>query len=85
MRTTVNLDADVLARVQQLQRDGLGLSEAINALARKGIERPKADFVFTPIAFDIGVSVDVSNVGRTLELLDELDAADAPSGHSVAQ
>ncbi len=84
MRTTVNLDADVLARVQELQREGLGLSEAINSLARRGMQRARTDFVFTPIVFDLGVTVDVSNVGRALELLDDLDAADDLNPHSTA-
>lgn len=84
MRTTVNLDPDVLARVEQLQREGLGLSEAVNTLARRGMERTRADFAFTPIAYDIGVTLDVSNVGQTLELLDELDSADARIGHPNA-
>ena len=83
VRTTVNLDADVLARVQQLQREGLGLSEAVNSLARRGMEHTRPDFVFTPIVFDVGVTVDVSNVGQALELLDDWDSADAARGHST--
>lgn len=38
MRTTVNLDDDVVVGVQKLRRErGLGLSEALNELARVGL------------------------------------------------
>ncbi len=84
MRTTINLDTDVLASVQQLQREGLGLSEAVNALARRGILSRRVDFVFTPITFDMEVTLDVSNIGQALELLDDLDAADDASATIAA-
>jgi hypothetical protein len=76
MRTTVNLDADVEAEVARLQREqGLGVSEAINTLARRGTLTPKVDIVYAPVTFDMGVMIDVTSTQRTLELLDDLDAA----------
>ena len=37
MRTTVNLDDDVAAEAERLKRaEGIGLSEAVNRLARAG-------------------------------------------------
>lgn len=40
MRTTVALDDDVARAVEELRRtEGLGLSAAINALARRGLAR----------------------------------------------
>ena len=76
MRTTVNLDADIEAEVARLQREqGLGLSEAVNALARRGTVTPRIDIVYTPVTFDMGQMIDVTNTQRTLELLDDLDGA----------
>ena len=76
MRTTVNLDADIEAEVARLQREqGLGLSEAVNALARRGTVTPRIDIVYTPVTFDMGQMIDVTNTQRTLELLDDLDCA----------
>jgi len=76
MRTTVNLDDDVAAAVERLRREeGLGLSEAVNALARRGA-RPadRPDYAFSPVTFDLGLSLDVTDTARALELLDDLDA-----------
>lgn len=70
MRTTVNLDADVAAEVDRLRRDqGVGLSEAVNTLARSGL-RNRPDFVYVHPRRDLGLRVDVSNVAEVLELLD---------------
>ncbi len=76
MRTTVNLDADVEAEVARLQREqGLGVSEAVNTLARRGTASMRVDIAYTPVTFDMGLMIDVTNTQRTLELLDDLDAA----------
>jgi hypothetical protein len=76
MRTTVNLDADIEAEVARLQREqGLGLSEAINTLARRGTSRPKVDVVYAPVTFDMGLMIDVADTQRALELLDDLDGS----------
>jgi hypothetical protein len=76
MRTTVNLDDDVAAAVERLRREeGLGLSEAVNALARRGVAPSRGpDYVFTPVTFDLGLSLDVTDTARALEVLDDLDA-----------
>ena len=76
MRTTVNLDADIEAEVARLQREqGLGLSEAINTLARRGTVRAKVDVVYAPVTFEMGLLIDVADTQRALELLDDLDAS----------
>jgi Arc/MetJ family transcription regulator len=72
MRTTVNLDDDVVALIERLRRDrALGLSEAVNALIRESLRAapPRKDFRQRSQA--IGLSIDVSNVAETLELLEE--------------
>lgn len=71
MRTTVDLEPDVLAAIEALQQERhLGRSEAVNELVRAGAtaSRPRDPFVqrTTPI----GVRVDVSNVAEALEALE---------------
>lgn len=71
VRTTVNLDADVLAAVEERRRaTGAGLSETVNELVREGLAttRPRIDFVNRPAA--IGLRIDVTNIGDVLDLLD---------------
>ncbi|MGI8756192.1 MAG: ribbon-helix-helix protein, CopG family [Acidimicrobiales bacterium] len=73
MRTTVSLDDDVAAEVERLRReDGLGLSAAINHLARSGAGRAKASQPYVHQSFPLGARVDVSNIGAVLDLLDEV-------------
>lgn len=74
MRTTVTLDPDIEAEVERLRRDeGLGLSEALNQLARRGITPRDTTGAFRQRTAKLGVRVDVSNVGEVLDLLDELE------------
>ncbi len=74
MRTTINLDPDVEAAVERLRRDeGLGVSEAVNALARRGTLPTRADYVFAPVTFELGLTIDVTDTAQALELLDDLD------------
>ncbi|MFZ1372198.1 MAG: CopG family transcriptional regulator [Nostocoides sp.] len=72
MRTTVTLAEDVAREVERLRASqGLGPSEAINQLARRGMARRNAariDYVHR--ADDIGIRIDVANIGDVLELLD---------------
>jgi hypothetical protein len=72
MRTTVNLDDDVAAAVEQLRREqGLGLSAALNELARRGlahgaIPRPR----FSQQTSSGGARIDLTDVADALDLLD---------------
>jgi hypothetical protein len=71
MRTTVNLDPDVLAAAEQLRRSRhIGLSEAVNELARSGMRQRPQRRPFQQRTHDLGLTVDVSNVAETLEYLD---------------
>lgn len=77
MRTTIRLDEDVAAAVDQLRRErGIGLSEAINELARAGAHIPAQRTTFRQRTEHVGLRVDVSNVAEALEVLDDLDGAD---------
>ena len=69
MRTTVNLDADVAAGIEKLRSErGLGLSEALNELARAGLvegSRPRKPVQLA--TRDMGLRIDVTNVAEALE------------------
>ncbi|MGK2852374.1 MAG: ribbon-helix-helix protein, CopG family [Candidatus Limnocylindrales bacterium] len=71
MRTTIDLDDDIAAAVRRLRRTGgLGLSAAVNQLARAGLrDRPDRE-PFRQRAVDIGVAIDVTDVAEALEILD---------------
>jgi len=72
MRTTINLEADVAAAVEKLRRErGLGLSEAVNELARSGMTRARVDYVYEHPSYDMGMKIDVANIAEVLELLDD--------------
>jgi hypothetical protein len=71
MRTTVKLDEDVAAAAEQLRRERhIGLSEAINELARAGLRRRQVKKRFRQQTHDLGLRIDVSNVAEALELLE---------------
>ena len=70
MRTTVTLAEDVAA-VQRLREErGLGLSEALNELARAGLRQRAKETRFSQQSHPIGLKTDVTDVAGTLELLD---------------
>jgi Arc/MetJ family transcription regulator len=71
MRTTVSLDDDVAAAVDQLRRERrLGLSEAVNELIRLALRTPRSRPAFRQRTAALGLRVDVSNVAEALDLLD---------------
>ncbi len=70
MRTTVTLDEDVVVALQSVQREkGVGLSQAVNALIRSGLSAPTRH-PWEPLTADIGLLLEVSNIGEVLEQLD---------------
>jgi hypothetical protein len=82
MRTTINLDDDVSKEVDRLRRErGLGLSAAVNELARAGSGSARREFNYEHASHNMGGLVDLSNVADVLELLDETDR---PHGTSHA-
>ncbi|BBZ38486.1 CopG family transcriptional regulator [Mycobacterium conspicuum] len=73
MRTTVVIDSDVAREIERLRREGLGISEALNLLARRGMTNVAAT---KPVKYrhrtaNIGLKVDVTNVADVLDLLDD--------------
>jgi hypothetical protein len=82
VRTTINLDDDVASEVAKLQRErGLGLSAAVNELARAGFRTARQEYHYEHVSHDMGALVDLSDIADVLELLGE---ADRPSGTAHA-
>lgn len=75
MRTTVEFDDDAAKAVEELRRElGIGVSEAVNELIRRGL-LPRANIPrFRQRTRRLGLKVDVSNVADALEALEGLDA-----------
>lgn len=72
VRTTINLDQDVLAEVERLRREHrLGLSVAVNTLARRGMAAQSESGSYEHISAPLGIKANVDNIGDVLELLDE--------------
>jgi hypothetical protein len=75
MRTTVEFDEDTAAAVEQLRREqGLGVSEAVNELIRRGLLPRKRVTPFRQKTVRLGLSIDVSNVAEALDVLEGADA-----------
>ncbi len=70
MRTTVTLADDVAAELQRLRRErSVGVSEALNELARAGMaRRKKPRKKFVQRTHSVGIMIDVTNVAEALEL-----------------
>ena len=71
MRTTVNLDDDVAAAVDQVRRKRhVGVSEAVNQLVRAGLARKAPGGRFVQRTANVGLMIDVTDFAEALELLD---------------
>lgn len=71
MRTTVEFDGDVARAVQRLRRErGLGVSEAVDELIRRGLLWREPREPFRQATRRVGLKVDVSNVAEALDLLE---------------
>jgi hypothetical protein len=79
MRTTVTFSDDVAAGVEKLRREkGLGLSEAVNDLIRAGLmDRGSPSKVEFP-TYDMGIGIDVRDVGEAIEAIEADDGPAAP-------
>jgi hypothetical protein len=75
MRTTVDLDADAERAVTALREGtGLGLSQAVNELIRRGLLSAPAAEAFHQRTKDLGLKIDVSNTAEALEILEGAEA-----------
>ena len=75
MRTTVELDPDTEAAVQALrQQRGLGVSESVNELIRKGLLVKEEAKPYVPVTREMGpFKIDISNISEALDLLEGED------------
>ena len=75
MRSTVTLEDDVAAAVQQLRREeGIGFSAAINKLIRAALIGRRAPKRFRQRSMKMGAYlVDVSNAAEAIELAEGPD------------
>lgn len=55
----------------------IGLGEAVNELARAGLNRGRDVTTFRQRTASFGLKIDVTDVGDALETLDQHDAEDA--------
>lgn len=73
MRTTVKLDDDVARAVEDLRREeGLGVSAALNKLARRGLaEQSEKDSRFVQTVSSMGEPrIPLDDIGAALEVLE---------------
>ncbi|MBA2283145.1 MAG: ribbon-helix-helix protein, CopG family [Acidimicrobiia bacterium] len=74
MRTTVEFDEDTARAVDQLRREsGMGVSDAVNELIRRGLLPRQRSDRFTQRTHPVGIKIDVSNVAEVLEVLEGVD------------
>jgi len=75
MRTTVEFDDDTAKAVEAARRElGLGVSEAVNLLIRRGLLSAPRQPRFRQRTRRLGLSIDVSNVAEALENLEGVRA-----------
>lgn len=71
MRTTIQLEDDVAAAIEQLRKKThAGLSETVNRLIRASLSQPPERRPFTQKTAGLGLSIDVTNVAEAIELIE---------------
>lgn len=71
MRTTIEFDDDAAKAVARLRRErGIGVSQAVNELIRRGLLQPEPVLPFRQTTRKAGLKIDVSNVADALDLLE---------------
>ncbi|MGI8793735.1 MAG: CopG family transcriptional regulator [Acidimicrobiales bacterium] len=75
MRTTVEFDDDTAKAIAGLRREsGMGVSEAVNELIRRGLLPRPDSAVFRQRTAPLGLRIDVANVAEALEVLEGTEA-----------
>ena len=75
MRTTVEFDDDAARAIERLRREeGIGVSEAVNRLIRRGLLPRDEPTTFRQPVRALGLTLDVSNVTEALEVLEGPEA-----------
>jgi hypothetical protein len=74
MRTTITLAPDVVAAAEAMRAErGIGLSDAVNDLVRRGLASGTKRVPFVQETFDMGLLIDISNVEEALDLIEGPD------------
>jgi hypothetical protein len=74
MRTTIEFDPDTAAAIEQLRREaGVGVSEAVNRLIRKGLLVQDEGPRFVQRTYPLGLKIDVTNVSEALDIIEGPD------------
>jgi hypothetical protein len=69
---------DVAAAIEKTRRErGLGLSEAVNDLVRAGLVQQEAGAPIEVPAYDMGIGIDVSDIGEAIEQIERGDPSHA--------
>ena len=69
VRTTISLDPDIAAEVDRMHRqEGLGRSEAINTLARRGMAAAKAQAPYEFNPRPLRALIDLTNIAEVLDM-----------------
>lgn len=77
MRTTVQLEEDTAAAVENLRMEkGIGVSEAVNELIRLGLLAGEKRGRFVQKTRDLGLKIDVTNIADAIEILEDPMARD---------
>lgn len=67
----MTLAPDVASELAKIRRErGVGLSEALNQLARRGMVHRDPVGSYVQASYAMGMKVDVANIGEVLDLLD---------------
>lgn len=70
----MRLDPEVAAAAERLRRERhIGLGEAVNELARAGLDRGQKTTRFRQRTAHVGLKIDITNVADALEQLDAYD------------
>lgn len=75
MRTTIEFDDDAAKAIDNLRREnGMGVSQAVNELIRRGLHPREEAKPFQQRTRPLGLKIDVSNVATALEDLEGVQA-----------
>lgn len=75
MRTTVEFEEDTAKALVQVRREtGMGVSEAVNHLVRRGLLVGAEGAPFVQRTYSLGLRIDVSNVADAVDLLEGPEA-----------
>ena len=71
MRTTVEFEEDAAKALERLRQEtGMGVSEAVNHLVRRGLLVESEHEPFVQQTRSLGLRIDVSNVADAIDLLE---------------